>query len=201
MKHFTLKIILLGLFLNFFLNSTGQNIGLESNDKDEINTILVQFFPYLFPPTQILLDISNNELTFYRFGAKERLLPPSDPADSLKPDYDPNVCVEKFPNCIHVKLKNKDFKFLMDSIIYQFNLKDFQDSISNCCEDGISIYMFTTFYNAELKETELYNYLSFNQIRLFNFLLDIINENNSEKITEEYLERLKKLIRSIRRLS
>ncbi|WP_216616731.1 hypothetical protein, partial [Marinifilum caeruleilacunae] len=85
-----------------------------------------------------------------------------------------------------------DFEFLKDSLINQLNPNDLKDSISDCCDDGITVYIFSTFQNSELKETELVNYFTANQKRLINFTLEIINKNNYDITTEKYLTKLKR---------
>ncbi|NOU62311.1 hypothetical protein, partial [Marinifilum caeruleilacunae] len=97
MKYPILKILFAAFLISLTLNSFGQEQKSIKRNSDQISKILIQFFPCFIAPTQLLVDVSNKELTFYRFGGKERLLPPSPPADSLKPDYDPNVYVQKFP--------------------------------------------------------------------------------------------------------
>lgn len=190
MKHSSIKLLLVTLLLILSTHGFSKIHGLSTNQLDTINTVLIQFYPCFAAPTQILVDIPKSELTFYRFGSKERYYPPSDPADSLIPDYDPKVFIQKMPTCLNVKLKAADFGFLMDSIIFRLSTTDLQDSISDCCEDGISVYMFTTFKNKDLEETELYNYFTPNNRRLFNFILDRINKSNTDNITEEYLKKV-----------
>ena len=98
---------------------------------------------------------------------KKWFLPPSDPADSLELDYNPNAEVEKRPNCINVKLNSSEYKFLIDSIISNLNKSDFQDNRIDY-EDGINVYMFSTFKNCGLIETELSNYFTISHLKLFS---------------------------------
>jgi hypothetical protein len=189
MKHPTLKLVLV-LFLLILSIQGFSSKRCIAKQLDTINTILIQFYPWFGVPTQILVDIPKSELTFYRFGSKEIYYPPSEPADSLKSNYNPNVLIQKMPTCLNVKLKATDFSYLMDSIIFRLTATDFQDSICNFWSDGISVYMFTTFKNKELEETELYNYFTPNNRKLFNFILNRINEKTTDTITENYLKKV-----------
>lgn len=158
----------------------------------EFNTILIQFFPAFHDPCQIYLDLKSNELTFYRIGSKEYLLPPSDPADSLAKGYNPNVTVIKQPKCSLYKLSDEESILINDSILPLFSDNDLKDSISDLV-DGIFITMFITLKD-DLKvfEIELSNATTENHARLYNNLVDLTIKNNSDTLTQKYLERLKK---------
>lgn len=192
MKSLRVKFFFSLLIIVTNIISYGQTNRIYDENNSEINKIFVQFFPCFIEYTQVLVDIQSKEITFYRFGGKEKWYPPSDPADSLKPGYNPDVYIKKMPTPLNVKLNNKEFNYLMDSIILQINSTDLKDSISDCCTDGITVILFTTFKNGNLKETELANYFSKIHLRFFNFLLDILHRNSLDSTTEVYLNKLKK---------
>jgi hypothetical protein len=158
----------------------------------EFNTILIQFFPAFDELSQIDLDLKSNELIFYRFGSKEYLLPPSDPADSLVPGYNPNVEVVKRPLCSFYKLDDNESDFITDSILNKFSDTEMKDSIFEM-HDGIFITMFITLNNDnKVIEIELSNALTDNHVSLFNYLLNLTIENHSDTLTKKYLIELKK---------
>jgi len=158
----------------------------------DFNTLSIQFFPTFHDPCQINLDVKSSELTLYRFGSSEYLLPPSDPADSLVPGYNPNVTIVKRPKCSFYRLNDIETNLINDSILIRFSDTELKDSFFPM-EDGIFITMFITLRDdSEVLEIELSNALTENHVRLINYLVDLTIENHSDSLTQAYLERLKK---------
>lgn len=178
-----MKVLL--YFLIFFsilsCNKSVQKKTLEEKTHDNITKVLIQFYPSFHLPSQIYCDITTGEIIFQRIGAKKHL--------EVTPLPLGKVIERHAPQSIKIDIETKNLHFLTDLILIKFNETDYIDK-SEEYEDGIGNSILYVFNSGEIKDIELTNSFTENQLKLIRFLIMITAQKHTDSLAIKYLHQI-----------
>lgn len=157
---------------------------IESGENKRKEIIQIQFIPSFLSPSQLICDLNNKRILLQRIGGKNKL-------KALPPEGTGEIVEVFSPKTSYFKIDSINLSIIRDSILNKFTDLDFKDN-SIDAHDGIWTSIVVVDGQDSIKDFELENSGTDNQIRLILKLIDVCIENETDSLNAEYLKDLKK---------
>lgn len=178
----TLKRMSLLCVMSVFILSCGGGTQKKNQIEtvDEIDKILIQFYPSFDQPSIMLFDLPENQVSFLRFDGKINI-PGTDESTRQAADY-------HVPGGVVFSLNPQAYAYVKDSIV--FDRHDFTNR-SEFWHDGIGHTISYAFKNGGFKDIHLNNSLTQNQRSLIINLINAGIGRSADSMTVAYLKNLR----------
>ncbi len=168
---------------------TCETISITKNEADNPKLEIIQvFFNYCFIyPSVITYNVHEKTILFQHNGTSLLMTFPVQEPEEDK-DYE---VVEIFkPSSLYFRVNEETHTYILDSIFYNFNPIDFQDSIDRGWYDGGGHILLFGYNNDSIKQVELINACTENQKKLIMSLINECVKQKTDSLTNDYLNKL-----------